>query len=210
MGRSEEHGDGGVQGHPEPRRGPRALRVPDLASQAVIRAPLVTALLGTLGAVGAAAAEPPPIVVPSGFRVEIVADGLGAPRMLAQDASGTLLVSIPSEGRVVALPASPRPRTPVTVAAGLQLPHGLIVRDGHLWVGETGRVLRFRYDGATHRATEPVVIVPDLPPGAHHWTRSIAFGPDGRTVRGDRLLVRHLPRRGSPPRHDRQLRRGRI
>src|SRR5207249_6436024 len=97
----------------------------------------------------------------------------GRPRsatLLAQDASGTLLVSIPSEGRVVALPASPRPRTPVTVAAGLQLPHGLIVRDGHLWVGETGRVLRFRYDGATHRATEPVVIVPDLPPGAHHWT----------------------------------------
>jgi len=146
----------------------------------VTPAPLVAALLGTLGAVGAAAAEPPPIVVPSGFRVEIVADGLGAPRMLAQDASGTLLVSVPSEGRVVALPASPRPRTPVTVAAGLQLPHGLIVRDGHLWVGETGRVLRFRYDVATHRATEPVVIVPDLPPGAHHWTRSIAFGPDGR------------------------------
>ena len=30
------------------------------------------------------------------------------------------------------------------------------------------------------RATEPVVIIPDLPAGAHHWTRSIAFGPDGR------------------------------
>jgi glucose/arabinose dehydrogenase len=103
--------------------------------------------------------------------------------MLALDSSGTLLVSIPSQGRIVALPAAPRAqrlRSLVTVAEGLRLPHGLAVRDGHLWVAETGRVLRFRYDVSTHRATEPVVIIPDLPAGAHHWTRSIAFGPDGR------------------------------
>src|SRR5439155_26233796 len=113
----------------------------------------------------------------------LVAEGLGAPRMLALDAAGTLLVSIPSEGRILALPVAPRTerlRTPVTVVAGLRLPHGLVVRDGELWVAETGRVLRFRYDVTTRRATDPVVIVADLPPGAHHWTRSIAFGPDGR------------------------------
>jgi len=146
-------------------------------------APLVAALLGTLGAAGAAAAEFPPIALPPGFRVELVADGLGAPRMLALDASGALLVSIPSQGRIVALPVAPRPdqlRSSVTVASGLRLPHGLAVRGRHLWVAETGRVLRFRYDPTTHSAIEPVTIVPDLPPGAHHWTRSIAFGPDGR------------------------------
>ena len=53
----------------------------------MIRAPLVTALLGTLGAVGAAAAEPPPIVVPSGFRIEIVADGLGGQQAGHSDAA---------------------------------------------------------------------------------------------------------------------------
>ena len=145
----------------------------------------VAAILGALGASAAAAAEPPPLVVAPGFRVELVAEGLGAPRMLALDASGTLLVSIPSEGRIVALPMASRTerlRSPVTVVSGLQLPHGLVVRDGELWVAETGRVRRFRYEAATHRATEPVVIVPDLPPGAHHWTRSIAFGPDGRLL----------------------------
>jgi glucose/arabinose dehydrogenase len=47
-------------------------------------------------------------------------------------------------------------------------------------VAETGRVLRFRYDPAALRATEPAVVVPDLPPGGGHWTRTIAFGPDGR------------------------------
>jgi glucose/arabinose dehydrogenase len=149
----------------------------------VTAAQLLAGLLGALGAAGVAGADPAPITLAPGFRVEVVADGLGAPRMLALDASGTLLVSIPSQGRIVALPEAPRPaglRAPVTVAAGLRLPHGLAVRDGHLWVAETGRVLRFRYDVSTHAATEPVAIVPDLPPGAHHWTRSLAFGPDGR------------------------------
>jgi len=144
---------------------------------------VTVAVLGALGASAAMAAEPPPIALPRGFRLEVVAAGLGAPRMLALDSSGTLLVSIPNQGRIVALPAAPRPqrlRSPVTVVEGLRLPHGLAVRDGHLWVAETGRVLRFRYDVAARRATDPVVVIPDLPAGAHHWSRSIAFGPDGR------------------------------
>src|SRR4030095_10917234 len=140
---------------------------------------VIVAVLGALGASAATAAQPPPIALAPGFRVELVADGLGAPRMLALDSSGTLLVSIPSQGRIVALPAAPRPqrlRSPVTVAEGLRLPHGLAVPDGHLWVAETGRVLRFRYDVTTRRATEPVVVIPDLPAGAHHWSHENAIG----------------------------------
>jgi glucose/arabinose dehydrogenase len=152
-----------------------------VTAQTAIR--LIVAMLGALGASAATASELPPLALAPGFHIELVADGLGAPRMLALDTLGTLLVSIPSQGRIVALPVARRPerlRLPVTVASGLRLPHGLAVRDGHLWVAETGRVLRFRYDVTSHSATEPVVIIPDLPPGAHHWTRSIAFGPDGR------------------------------
>ena len=144
---------------------------------------LLAGLLGGLGTAAVATAEAPPLALPPGFRVEVIADGLGAPRMLALDPSGTLLVSISNQGRIVALPDTMRPgglRAPVTVVSGLRLPHGLAFREGKLWVAETGRVLRFRYELATRAATEPVVIVPDLPPGAHHWTRSLAFGPDGR------------------------------
>src|SRR5215467_1133985 len=144
---------------------------------------VVAVTLAALPAALAAAAEPPPVALAPGFRIEIVAEGLGAPRMLALDSSEALLVSMPSEGRVVALPVAPRRdqlRSAVTVASGLHLPHGLAVRGRHLWVAETGRVVRFRYDPATHTASEPVTIIPDLPPGAHHWTRSIALGPDGR------------------------------
>jgi glucose/arabinose dehydrogenase len=165
------------------RRHARGRRGHGQAPRARTAVRVLVATLAVLGAPAAPAAEPLPLALPAGFRAELVADGLGEPRMLALDSSGTLLVSIPGQGRIVALPEARRParlRSPVTVIEGLRRPHGLLVHNGHLWVAETGRVLRFRYDPATHRATEPIVIVPDLPPDAHHWTRSIAFGPDGR------------------------------
>ena len=122
-----------------------------------------------------------PITAPPGFAVDVVAAGLGAPRAMVVDPNGTLLVSIPTQGRVVALRAGDGAQraTPVTVAERLELPHGLAFRRGHLYVAETGRILRFRYDPRTLSARDPAVVVAGLPPGAHHWTRSIAFGSDG-------------------------------
>jgi len=144
--------------------------------------PLVAAWgLGLL--LGAAPVAPDPaLMVPAGFRVRVFASGLGAPRALTVDPAGTLLVSVPAQGRVVALPnrqGRGRADEVVTVLAGLDRPHGLAFRHGHLYVAESGRIVRFRYDAGTGTAREPAVIVPDLPAGGHHWTRSIAFGPDG-------------------------------
>ncbi len=124
---------------------------------------------------------PPPIELPPGFHAAVFATGLGAPRSLAVDPGGTLLVSIPSQGKVVALAVGGAGQavTAVTVAGGLHLPHGLAFRHGALYVAESGRVLRFRYDARTRAARDPTVVVADLPAGAHHWTRGIAFSPDG-------------------------------
>ena len=130
---------------------------------------------------GAGGDDRPPLVLPKGVRAHVFASGLGAPRALALDPGGALLVSLSSAGRVVALvPASGGPPRVVEVASGLNLPHGLAFRGGDLYVAETGRVLRFRYDAHTRQAAAPVPVVADLPAGAHNWTRSIAFGPDGR------------------------------
>ena len=120
--------------------------------------------------------QPPPIDLPPGFTAEIFAAGLGQPRGLAVDPAGTLIVSLPAQGRVIALAG--RPARAVTVAEGLELPHGLAFRHGDLYVGETGRIVRFRYDAKSHATRDPVVVA-ELPAGAHHWTRGIAFGPDG-------------------------------
>jgi glucose/arabinose dehydrogenase len=136
--------------------------------------------LWVLLGVGRAAGETVPIDLPPGFSSQVFASALGSPRALAVDPAGTLVVAIPSQGRVVALPAggSGAARV-VTLLEALELPHGLAFRGGDLFVAETGRILRFRYDPHGLTARDPTVVVGGLPSGGHHWTRSIAFGPDG-------------------------------
>src|SRR5947207_2020720 len=98
---------------------------------------------------GARAAPESRLTLPSGFRIEEFASGFGPTRFMTIDPTGTLLVSTPGRGRVVALPdrnRDGRADTVVTVAEGLELPHGPAFKDGHLYVAETGRVRRFRYD----------------------------------------------------------------
>jgi glucose/arabinose dehydrogenase len=123
------------------------------------------------------------ITVPAGFRIEVFADKLGGARALAVDPRGVLFVSIAAQGRIVALPDRPgrgRATEVVTVVRDLDLPHGMAFRRGYLYVAETGRIVRYRYHAATQTAGEPSVVVAGLPHGAHHWTRSIAFGRDGK------------------------------
>lgn len=121
---------------------------------------------------------------PPGFAIRVFARDLGHARFLAVDPRGTLLVSVPRSGHVLALPDADgdgRADRAVTVIEGLDLPHGLAFHQGALYIAETGRVLRVRYDPETHRAVgAPEVVVPDIPPRGGHWTRTIAFGPDGR------------------------------
>jgi glucose/arabinose dehydrogenase len=143
---------------------------------------IVMLVIDAVTAALASGAEPLPVSVPADFRIEIFADGLGAPRALTVDPAGVLLVSLPADGRIVALPprrGENRTSGAVTVAARLDRPHGLTFHRGRLYVAETGRVRRFRYDPVARTAREPVTVVAHLPAGLHHWTRSIAFGPDG-------------------------------
>jgi glucose/arabinose dehydrogenase len=123
------------------------------------------------------------ITVPAGFRIGVFAERLGGARGLAVDPGGVVLVSIPATGRVLALPdrrSTGRATEVRTVLSDLDRPHGLAFRRGHLYVAETGRIVRYRYDAAKLAALEPTVVVRGLPHGGHHWTRSIAFGPDDR------------------------------
>ena len=132
---------------------------------------------------GVGVARAQEITVPAGFSLDVFADKLGGARALAVDAAGVPLVSITARGRVVALPdrgGLGRATDVVTVATDLDRPHGLAFRRGHLYVAETGRIVRFRYDARTRMAAERTVVVAGLPHGAHHWTRSIAFGPDDK------------------------------
>jgi len=97
------------------------------------------------------------ITVPAGFRIDVFADKLGGARGLAVAPDGVLLVSIAAQGRVVALPdrgGAGHATDVITVVKDLDLPHGLAVRRGHLYVAESGRIVRYRYRAATHTAAE--------------------------------------------------------
>jgi glucose/arabinose dehydrogenase len=140
-------------------------------------------LLAALLFVVSGAAEAEEITVPSGFRIERFAAGLGGARSLVVDPAGALLVSVPARGRVVALRrrgAGDRGSAAVTVLDNLDLPHGLAFRQGFLYVAQTDRIVRYRYDAVALTAAEPTLVVGGLPDRTHHWTRSIAFGPDDK------------------------------
>lgn len=140
-------------------------------------------LLALLGWPGAALAQMEPrFKLPAGFAIEVFAADVGSPRLMALDPAGTLLVSEPARGRVLALPdknADGKADGVQVVVEGLEQPHGLAFKDGALYVAETARVQRFRYDAAGLKATQPTPVVRNLPADGGHWTRTVVFGPDG-------------------------------
>ncbi len=123
-----------------------------------------------------------PLELPNGFAITTFARGLGKPRVLAFDPAGTLLTSIPSQSKIVALPDTNGDGTAdeaITVLDGLNLPHGLAFHEGKLYVAETNAVAVYEYDASVKRATNRKKII-DLPGGGNHFSRTIGFGPDGK------------------------------
>ncbi len=110
--------------------------------------------------------------VPRGFTVESYVDSLPGARFMAQGPDGAVYVSQPRAGRVVKITA---PNAVAVVASGLSRPHGLAFRGDTLYVAETNRIVRF-----VPGSSEPQVLVPVIPSGQGHWTRTIVFGADGK------------------------------
>ena len=129
--------------------------------------------------------ELPPIEhvnLPDGFQMNLFAHGLNQPRFMAWSPEGVLYVTEPADGEVVALPDRDNDGVAdetIIRVAGLNRPHGLAFHEGYLYLAETGRVIRHRFVEGGPALREPEVIVADLPVGGQHWTRTIAFGPDG-------------------------------
>ena len=123
--------------------------------------------------------------VPQGFSIGVWAEGIQpSPRMLHFTDTGDLLVSTPRSGGVVLLERDSdgdgRSDGQRVLLSGLNRPHGVTTRDGWLYVGETDAVVRVRFDAASRSVQgEPERIVTGLPGAGNHWTKSLAFSPDG-------------------------------
>src|SRR5277367_4235620 len=125
--------------------------------------------------------------VPPGFNVSVLATGFNEPRWLAVDPNGDLFVADSRAGKVIVL------HTPLALGKGssrevfadhLNLLFGIAFHDEYVYVANTNEVVRFRYDPKNSKRigdAEPILDLPGLGYN-QHWTRSLAFGPDGKEL----------------------------
>ncbi len=133
-----------------------------------------------------------PLALPGGFRLEVFVSELSGPRTMLFDPVGTLLLSLPSAGQVVALKDEDndgKADAPTAVLRGLNNPHGLATHcEGEacrLYVGEENAVAMYEYDAVNIRATNRQMIA-DLPSGRGHSSRNLTLASLGGE---DKLFV---------------------
>jgi glucose/arabinose dehydrogenase len=122
------------------------------------------------------------LTLPAGFRADVFASGLSAPRFVTVGPDGALLVTERASGNIVALRDpnhTGKATEKMVIASGLEQPTSVDYVDGKLYVGETSRITRFSLDSAL-TASDKATIVPNLPTGGNHTTRTVLVGPDGK------------------------------
>jgi hypothetical protein len=106
-------------------------------------------------------------------------------------ANGDVLLAETNAGRIKVLrPSADGGTATATVfAQGLLQPYGIafypsVANPQWIYLAETNRVVRYKYKtGDATASAVPEVIVPQLSPvGGGHFTRDIAFSPDGKRM----------------------------
>lgn len=122
---------------------------------------------------------------PAGFRVNVFAQGLSDARWLAVAENGDVFLAESSADRITLLRDSNgdgKADMTSVFATGFDNPHGLAVRPGFLYVADADAVWRLKYaPGQTKAVGKAEQVTPDgaFGPSGGHWTRDIAFSPDG-------------------------------
>ncbi|WP_409192945.1 PQQ-dependent sugar dehydrogenase [Bradyrhizobium sp. RDM4] len=130
-------------------------------------------------------------LVPEGFRIELLADGLSDPRVLRVAPNGDIFVAETGSGRIRVLrlgEGGTKVATNEVYASGLTRPFGIAFfpsGDNPQWVcvANAGNVVRFPYHAGDLKASaKPDVVVANLAQGSGHSTRDIVFTPDGKRM----------------------------
>jgi len=124
-----------------------------------------------------------PLTLNPGFSISIFAKDLGKPRVMIPAPEGGLLVSIPSEGRVVLVKDTDNNNVADvvrTVIGGLNRPHGLAIQcvyeECSLYIAESDKVALYKYDQESYKAYDKKELF-DLPDGGNHFTRTLLIMP---------------------------------
>jgi glucose/arabinose dehydrogenase len=123
------------------------------------------------------------IKLPPGFQISIYARDVPGARSMTLSPNGVLFVGTRMEGNVYAILDTNKDNKAdevITLARGMNMPNGVAIRDGALYVAEINRVLR--YDSIEAHLVDPpspVVVSDSFPSDRHHGWKFIRFGPDG-------------------------------
>jgi glucose/arabinose dehydrogenase len=134
------------------------------------------------------------IQLPPGFEISLYATGVDGARSMALGEDGTLYVGTRTDSgwnkRDTVYAVINRDGDAVAdevkvLLTGLDVPNGVAVKDGDLYVAEVSRLLR--YDDIADRLDNPpapVVLNDSFPTDLHHGWKYLRFGPDDRLYVG--------------------------
>lgn len=124
------------------------------------------------------------IKLPPGFTISVYADDVPGARSMVMSPSGVLYVGTRKPGRVYAVldqDQDMRADRVITLAEGLEMPNGVALWDGDLYVAEVHRILRYRQiESNLLKPPSPEVVYDQFPRDRSHGWKFIRFGPDGR------------------------------
>jgi glucose/arabinose dehydrogenase len=127
----------------------------------------------------------PVLQVPAGFRVNVYAEGLSGPRQMVNTPEGDVLVAESGSNRIRRLRDmnADGQADEITLFGdetnGLSRPFGMAFAGVHLYIANTGAVVRFSYSTGMPRLTGTGTTITTLPTGGH-WTRDLRLSPDGQ------------------------------
>ena len=127
--------------------------------------------------------------LPPGFKIETFAEGgFKRPRWAVAAANGDVFVSDPTANTITALHDANHNHViedseRTEFASGLKQPFGMAFFKDGFYVANADALMRFPYKKGQTKADGAPIKVADLPHGpTGHWTRNLAFSPDGRWI----------------------------
>lgn len=125
------------------------------------------------------------ITLPPGFKIEVYAENIEGARSMALSENGILFIGTREVGgnvyAIVDNNDDYKADEVLIVASGLNMPNGVVVKDGNLYVAEVNRILKFENIEENFRQhPAPEIIRDDFPTERHHGWKFTRFGPDGK------------------------------
>jgi glucose/arabinose dehydrogenase len=131
----------------------------------------------------------PTFQVPAGFTVNAFATGLSQPRWLHVGPNGDIFLAESHDNRIRLLRDTDKDgvaETNTVLIDGLAQPFGMAIAPDRksFYVANTNSVVRFPYQVGQTRISDRPQPITQITGGGYrqHWTRNLAFSPDGRKL----------------------------